>query len=627
LIARSTPPHSSNSTALAKDGAMDLSPKAFDGLHPLAAAPVTEMTGKAAPAAASIELKADEADRSFRALLAPLTGGLSPAALMLAFADWSTHLAASPARRMALVENAAIDALRFAEYATHCLTTARSPWSLIEPQPQDRRFTQPGWELPPFNLTAQAFLLGERWWHSATTGVRGVARQNEAIVEFTVRQMLDTLAPSNFAFINPAVIDKTLQSGGENFVYGFQNWLGDCMRLLSRSQIDGAEEFVVAKQVAISPGKVVHRNELIELIQYFPTTDQVRPEPILIVPAWIMKYYILDLTPPHSLVKFLTDQGFTVFMISWRNPTSKDRDLKLEDYRTLGVHSAIDVIGSILPDRKIHAAGYCLGGTLLSIEAAALSRDGDDRLKSVTLLAAQIDFTDAGELTLFINESQVAFLEDMMSERGVLETSQMAGAFQILRSNDLIWSRMVRDYLMGGREPLNDLMAWNADATRMPYRMHSEYLRKLFLNNDLAEGRYLVGGKPIALSDLRTPMFVVGTEWDHVAPWKSTHKIHFLADAEVTYVLANGGHNAGIVSPLGEEGRHYHVLSKLADGPYVGPDEWLKAAPRSEGSWWPQWTRWLTVRSGELCPPPHMGTSDKDLATLDDAPGSYVLQR
>jgi polyhydroxyalkanoate synthase len=338
-----------------------------------------------------------------------------------------------------------------------------------------------------------------------------------------------------------------------------------------------------------------------------------------------MKYYILDLSPHNSLVRFLVGQGFTVFMISWRNPTEEERDLGLEDYRELGIEAAISAVNSIVPGQPIHAAGYCLGGTLLSIAAAHLATTRPDCLRSLTLLAAQTDFTEAGELTLFINESQVAFLEDMMWERGVLGTEQMAGAFQILRSNDLIWSRAIRAYLMGERSAPNDLMSWNADATRMPYRMHSEYLRKLFLNNELAEGRYYAGCDLVSLSDLRTPMFVVGTQRDHVAPWRSTYKINCLAaDTDITYVLASGGHNAGIVAPPAEAGHSYQVLGKKADAPYAGPDEWLRHAPQHEGSWWPEWARFLNEHSGAPVAPLAMGGPRQE--ALADAPGQYVLQ-
>jgi polyhydroxyalkanoate synthase len=564
-------------------------------------------------------LEAYRADRAFHAMLARLTAGISPVALSLAYIDWASHLAAAPQRQMEISQDALRSASRFFESALHYFSPGRGPWSLIKPQPQDRRFARPEWQTPPFNLLAQAFLLREQWWHNTTTGVRGVAPQNEAIVEFSVRQALDMLAPSNFAVTNPEVLQKAFQSGGENFVRGWQNWYSDWMRLLAAGkQSDVDQDFVVGKSVATSRGKVVFRNELIELIQYYPTTGKVHPEPILIVPAWIMKYYILDLSPENSLVKFLT--------VSWRNPGAADRDIAFDDCRILGVEAALATIGDILPDRQIHALGYCLGGTLLSIAAAAMARDGDDRLKSITLLAAQTDFTEAGELTLFINESQVAFLEDMMWERGVLDTTQMAGAFQLLRSNDLIWSRITRDYLMGERALPSDLMAWNADATRLPYRMHSEYLRKLFLNNDLAGGRYLVEGKPIALSDIHTPMFVVGTVRDHVAPWKSTYKINFQVDADVTYLLTSGGHNTGVVAPPGEQGHFYQVNTKKKHAPYVGPDEWLKAAPRAEGSWWQEWTRWLTAQSGEPSEPPRMGVGPADGHSLPDAPGDYVRQ-
>jgi polyhydroxyalkanoate synthase len=565
-----------------------------------------------------------EGDRALHALAARLTGGISPVALSLAFIDWAAHLATAPQRRMEIAQEGMRDAAGFFETALHCFSPGQKPWSLIKPKPQDRRFAAPEWEIPPFNLLAQAFLLREQWWHDATTGVRGVAPANEAVVEFSVRQVLDMLAPSNFAATNPEVLQKAFQSGGENFVFGWQNWCNDLMRMLSSGKPAEDQEFVVGKTVATSRGKVVYRNELIELIQYYPTTGKVRPEPILIVPAWIMKYYILDLSPHNSLVKFLTGEGYTVFMISWRNPGPDDRDIAFDDYRKLGVKAAIDVIGVIVPRRQIHALGYCLGGTLLSIAAATMGRDGDDRLKTITLLAAQTDFTEAGELTLFINESQIAFLEDMMWEHGVLDTTQMAGAFQLLRSNDLIWSRVSRDYLMGERATPSDLMAWNADATRLPYRMHSEYLRKLFLDNDLAEGRHLVEGKPIALSDIHPPMFVVGTVRDHVAPWKSVYKIHYQVDADVTFLLTSGGHNAGVVAPPGEDGHFYQVKTKPEDTPYVGPDEWLKEAPRTEGSWWPEWTRWLAARSGEPCEPPRMGTGSADGHSLPDAPGDYV---
>ncbi|MGY3391594.1 polyhydroxyalkanoate synthase [Bradyrhizobium sp. USDA 3311] len=559
-------------------------------------------------------------DRAFHAMLARFTGGISPVALSLAWLDWSTHLAAAPERRMQMFRNGLRDTGMLLQAVAHA--TSQKPWSVIEPQGRDRRFKDPQWETAPFNLLAQAFLLSERWWHDATTGVRGVSHANEAVVEFSVRQMLDMLAPSNFAATNPQVLEKAFQSGGENFVFGWQNWCSDLMRLLSVSKPAGDEQFVVGKTVAATPGKVVYRNDLIELIQYHPTTAQVRPEPILIVPAWIMKYYILDLSPQNSLVRYLTGQGFTVFAISWRNADAKDRDVAFDDYRKLGVMAALDMIGRIMPDRKTHALGYCLGGTLLSIAAAAMARDGDGRLGTITLLAGQTDFTEAGELTLFINESQVAFLEDMMWQRGYLDTTQMAGAFQLLRSNELIWSRLSRDYLMGESSQPSDLMAWNADATRLPYRMHSEYLRKLFLDNDLAEGRYRVEGRSVSLSDIHAPMFVVGTLADHVAPWRSVYKIHYQADADVTFLLTNGGHNAGVVAPPDEPWHTYQVMTKAADAPYVGPDEWLKLAPRVEGSWWPEWAQWLAARSGEPCDPPSIGVGGAD--GLPDAPGDYV---
>jgi polyhydroxyalkanoate synthase subunit PhaC len=562
----------------------------------------------------------DTLDRSVHAAAARYTGGLSPAAIIEAYMDWLTHLATSPGKQLQLVETASRKAFQLLHHTSECALRRGTSEPCVEPLPQDRRFTAAAWQEWPYNVIHQTFLLQQEWWHHATTGVRGVTKQHENAVEFMSRQILDMLSPSNFLVTNPEVTQRTIEEGGTNLLRGAQNAVQDWQRAASGQMPAGAEAFKVGRDVAITPGKVIYRNRLIELIQYDPVTPKVRPEPILIVPAWIMKYYILDLSPHNSLVKYLTEQGFSVFMISWKNPGPADRDLSLEDYRALGVMAALDAMTAVNPETPVHAVGYCIGGTLLAIAAAAMAREHDTRLRSITLLAAQTDFHEAGELMLFINESQLSFLDDMMWERGFLDTKQMAGAFQLLRSNDLIWSRMVRHYLMGERTPVIDLLAWNADATRMPYRMHSEYLRRLFLANDLAEGKYLVGNRPIAMGDIRVPMFVVGTTRDHVAPWRSVHKIHLLTDTDVTFLLTSGGHNAGIVSEPGATQRTYQALTKRGADHYVDPDSWIAKAPYKAGSWWPEWAAWLAGHSGALVAPPPTGKP------LGDAPGTYVCQ-
>ncbi|MBT8429319.1 MAG: alpha/beta fold hydrolase [Gammaproteobacteria bacterium] len=566
---------------------------------------------------------AETLDRAFKANLARLTAGVSPAGITRVYFDWLSHLALSPGKQLELVEKAARKLVRFSRYVGRTAVDPNTP-PCIEPLPQDRRFAARAWQRWPYNFFYQSFLLNQQWWHNATTDIDGLNPESERVVSFIARQMMDHWSPSNIPGMNPEVIEATTTTGGMNLVKGLQNFVEDAERAAAGKPPLGAEAYQVGRNLAVTPGKVVYRNHLIELIQYTPTTSQVYAEPILIVPAWIMKYYILDLSPENSLVKFLVDQGHTVFMISWRNPGTADRDLGMADYRTLGPMTALDVVSAIVPGQKIHTVGYCLGGTLLSIAAAAMARDGDQRLASVTTLATQVDFTEAGELTLFIGESEVAYLEKMMSEQGYLDGKQMAGAFQILRSNDLIWSRMVHDYLLGKRQSMNDLMAWNADLTRMPYRMHSEYLRWLFLNNDLASGRYRVDGRPVVINDIHVPIFSVGTVKDHVAPWRSVYKIHLLADTdEVTFVLTSGGHNAGIVSEPGHPRRSYQLRTHYEGETHVDPETWQQTTPTQEGSWWPAWHSWLSERSsGETAARP---PGNEDYPPLAEAPGTYVL--
>ncbi len=564
-------------------------------------------------------------DRATVASVGRYTAGISPTALTLAWLDWWMHLSVAPGKRIELGVKAWRKLQRFSAYLASGALNKELP-GCIQPLSGDDRFSAPEWQQWPYRLWYQSFLLNQQWWHNATHGVPGISPHNEAIISFVTRQMLDMLSPSNNAFTNPEVLRRAQETKGANFAQGMQNALEDMRRKTAGEPPVGAEKFVPGGNVAVTPGQVIFRNHLIELIQYSPETENVLAEPVLIVPAWIMKYYILDLSPKNSLIRYLVSQGHTVFCISWRNVREEDRDLGLDDYRTQGVMKALEVVNTIVPDRKVHTAGYCLGGTILAITAAAMARARDERIASVSLFAAQTDFSEPGELQLFVDASTLYLLESTMWEQGYLAAGQMAGAFQMLRSNDLVWSRVVREYLLGERGSLNDLMAWNADATRMPYRMHSEYLRRLFLNNDLAAGRYKVDGRPASLLNVRAPMFVVGTERDHVAPWKSVYKIHQLTDTDLTFVLASGGHNAGIVSEPGKPRRHHRIREVLHGQLHLGPEEWVEATPVTEGSWWPEWSAWLTTNSSpERVAPPAMGAADYQ--PLCPAPGTYILQR
>jgi polyhydroxyalkanoate synthase len=579
-----------------------------------------DVTYSAVPAAKTL-------DPPVHALQARWTASLSMESLYLAFADWLLHLMRSPGKRMDLLQLALQQAQHLHAYLVACARSGPGEVSLCAlPPANDRRFADAGWRQWPFNWLHQSFLLQQQWWHAATTDVRGVSPHHQDVMDFVMRQWLDVWSPGNFLVTNPAVLNRTAQEGGRNLVRGALNWLDDVMRQALGVQEAGGP-FAVGRDVAATPGRVVLRNALIELVQYAPATEKVRPEPILIVPAWIMKYYILDLSPHNSLIRYLVDQGYTVFCISWKNPDRSDAQLSMDDYLNLGVRAAFDAIDRIAPGQRVHATGYCLGGTLVSIAAAAMARDGDRRLASLTLLAAQTVFAEPGELSLFIDESEVALLEDQMGQAGYLTARQMAGAFQMLRSYDLLWSRMVNDYLLGQRREGNDLMAWNADSTRMPATMHSQYLRRLYLDNDLSEGRYRVDGEPVELKDIAVPVFCLATETDHVAPWHSVYKAHRQFTDEVTFVLTSGGHNAGIVSEPGHPGRSYRLLVHPREAATLTAETWLSLAQPNAGSWWSAWTQWLDAHSGSPQSPPHMGLPGSREESLPLAPGHYVMEK
>ena len=586
-------------------------------------------------------------DETFHSQLSRSSMGLSPISLALASADWAMHLAASPGRQMVLAQRA----LALAQGA---LANAVQPPLDEQGKPVadvDNRFGNAGWQQWPFTALKEGFKASDAWWREATQ-VDGMSRHHSQVVNFFARQMMDTLSPSNWPATNPEVIQKARETGGQSLRTGYQRLVEDLKAAkAAKDCAQGAQgsactleplTFEVGKDVAVTPGKVVFRNHLIELIQYTPTTDKVYPEPVLIVPSCIMKYYILDLSPANSMVRYLVEQGHTVFVVSWRNPDASDRDLKMQDYLRLGVVDAMAAVKERAKAPRIHALGYCLGGTFLAMVAAALGRksrsasqkkattqrrreDFPDtpELASVTLLAAQTDFSEPGEMGVFIDDDQLKTLRQEMDRTGYFSGRAMAGSFQFLNSRDLVWSRSTRRYLLGLDEVDFDMMSWNADVTRLPARMHSEYLSSLFLNNALANGQYRVAGETVALMDINAPLLVVGTTRDHVSPWRSVYKIHLQTDTQVTFILAAGGHNAGIVSEPGRPRRSYQMACTNTGQGWTDPDQWAASAPLFDGSWWQAMHAWLHERSGTPVAPPAM-----DPATgLCDAPGEYVMVR
>jgi len=586
--------------------------------NPEAAAAAEPTPSSTTSSAASAK---DEIARNLRAQLAALTGGMAPDDYLNAWWEWYLKLATQPPRQAQLAHSAYEKLLDSWQFFTRA--AAGSP---LPPGHENLGFSDAAWNVWPFNVYAHAYANWASWWQQALSPPAAATDPNIARVNFAGRMLLEAASPANFLHTNPELLKRTVAESGHNLIRGLKNWLEDAQRAATGAgRAPGTEHFQVGRDVAITPGKVVYHNRLIELLQYSPQTETVYAEPVLITPAWIMKYYILDLSPRNSLVRYLVEKGHTVFMISWKNPDAADRELSLGDYVKLGFLDALAEVRRLIPQRRVHAVGYCIGGTLLAIAAALLAAGGDSSLASLTLLAAQVDFSEPGELSVFITPSQIAMLEAMMSKSGVLESEQMGAAFAMLRSRDLMWAPAVNQYVRGERPQLNDLMAWNADGTRMPWRMHSEYLERLYLKNELAQGTFTVNGTRIDLANIRVPMFVVGTETDHVAPWRSAYKVRALTRSkDYTFLLTSGGHNAGIVSGPVHPKRRHRILTEK-ESVALTPEEWLDSATRHESSWWPAWEQWLAEHSGAQEEPARVpATRSRDGAPLADAPGGYV---
>jgi len=491
------------------------------------------------------------------------------------------------------------------------------------PARDDRRFADAAWsEHPMFDYVKQAYLLNARWLQSAVQQVEEIDADTRRKVEFYMRQFVDACAPSNFVATNPKVLRETFDSSGENLVRGLEHLVADLERGNGRLDIamTDATAFRLGDNVAATPGKVVFQNDLMQLIQYAPSTDAVHRRPLLIVPPWINKFYILDLKPQNSFIKWAVDQGHTLFVISWVNPDERLARKAFDDYMLEGPLAALDAIEQATGERDANVIGYCIGGTLLACTLAWMARRDDRRFASATFFTALTDFAEAGEIKVFIDDAQVSLLEAHVAKKGYLEGRHMATVFNLLRDNDLIWSFVVNNYLLG-REPLPfDLLYWNADATRMPAAMHSFYLRNMYQANKLVvPGGVTLGGVPIDLRSIDTPSFLLSTKEDHIAPWKSTYAATQLYRGPVKFVLAASGHIAGVVNPPGRS--KYGHWENPKNPPT--PDEWLATAKQYPDSWWPAWDKWVGKYAGGEVPARKPG--DRKLKPIEKAPGSYVL--
>jgi len=495
---------------------------------------------------------------------------------------------------------------------------------VIEVPSEDRRFRDKAWsDNAVFDFIKQSYLLTARSIQSAVKNVEGLDDGAARKVDFYTRQFVDAIAPSNFVMTNPEVLRATIESRGENLLNGLKNLLGDLERGKGRLAISMTDmaAFKIGENVATTPGKVIYQNDLIQLLQYTPTTETVKRRPLLIMPPWINKYYILDLRPRNSFIRWAVEQGHTVFVISWVNPDARLAEKSFEDYLREGPLAALDAMEQATGEREANVIGYCLGGTLLASTLAYMTAKRDNRVKSATYFVTMVDFKEAGELSVFIDEEQLHALEERMEKKGYLEAREMHTTFNMLRANDLIWSFVVNNYLLGKSPFPFDLLYWNADSTRMPAAMHSFYLRKMYQQNLLAQpGGITLGGVPIDLRKIKTPSFLLSTREDHIAPWRSTYAATQIYSGPVKFVLSASGHIAGVVNPPGGKYGHWQNDS---NPPASGA--WLASATQYPDSWWPAWEQWVAQYSGGEVPARQPG--DGKLAPIEDAPGSYVKVR
>ena len=572
---------------------------------------------------------ADIAERSQRLVMEFLQrqrpeglGMADPLNVGQAFLEMTQRLMADPARLVQAQLSLWQDYLKLWQSTTQRLMGGPTE-PVIEPTSGDRRFKDNAWtENAVFDYIKQSYLLTARWMQATVKQVDGLDDKTAKKIDFYTRQFVDAIAPSNFVLTNPEVLRETIESGGENLVRGLDNLLRDLERGNGRLMIKmtDLDKFKVGVNIAVTPGKVVYQNDLIQLIQYEPATETVHRRPLLIIPPWINKFYILDLRPENSFIRWAVEQGHTVFVISWVNPDAKLAEKTFEDYMLEGLLAALDAMEQATGERDANVIGYCLGGTLLAATLAYLKAKKDDRIKSATYFVALVDFKEAGELSVFIDEEQLHYLEKRMREHGYLEGSDMATTFNMLRANDLIWSFVVNNYLLG-KEPFPfDLLYWNSDSTRMPAAMHSFYLRNMYQENKLVvPGGITLAGVPIDVSTISTPSFLLSTREDHIAPWKSTYAATQLYRGPVKFVLAASGHIAGVVNP---PGRSKYGHWENAKNPPT-PDEWLATAKQHPDSWWPVWNQWIGKYAGGEVPARKPG--DGKLTPIESAPGSYVL--